>query len=223
MSEHAIEADGLVKVYEAGRAPALDGVSLKVGAGEWVAVSGPSGCGKSTFLHLAAALDSPTAGTLRVFGTDLAQHPSLDSYRRHEIGVVFQFHHLLPHLDANDNITVAMMGGTLTRKERRAHASSLLERVGLGGKDGVRPTGLSGGERQRLAIARAASNTPRLLLADEPTGALDSAATEGVLALFRSLRAEEGTTILMVTHDPAVAAVADRTVRMRDGRVVAGA
>jgi putative ABC transport system ATP-binding protein len=214
----AIEIRGARRVYP-GNVEALRGVDLTVGFGEWVAITGPSGCGKSTLLHLLAAIDTPTAGSVIVGGRDLVTVRDLGAYRRNEVGLVFQFHDLLPQLSAQLNVELPMFGTHRSAHERRARAIELLFDVGLGGCEHRLPTELSGGERQRVAIARALANEPKILLADEPTGSLDSDSTERFLALLDRL-ASAGTTIVMVTHDLGVAAHADRIVTMRDGRVV---
>lgn len=216
----AIEAIDVVKTFDRGVLRPLDGASLTVAKGEWVALTGPSGCGKSTLLHLIAALDVPTSGRILVNGRDLSRIRDLDGYRRREVGLVFQLHNLLPMLSAIQNVEVAMLGTGRSPGEQRDRAMELLRAVGLEKRAKTRPPALSGGERQRLATARALANRPSLLLADEPTGSLDSQASKGVLGLLGAIRAETGLTILMVTHDPAVAAAADRIIYMRDGRVV---
>lgn len=216
----AIEAIDVVKTFDRGVLRPLDGASLTVAKGEWVALTGPSGCGKSTLLHLIAALDVPTSGRILVNGRDLSRISDLDGYRRREVGLVFQLHNLLPMLSAIQNVEVAMLGTGRSPGEQRDRAMELLRAVGLEKRAKTRPPALSGGERQRLATARALANRPSLLLADEPTGSLDSQASKGVLGLLGAIRAETGLTILMVTHDPAVAAAADRIIYMRDGRVV---
>lgn len=216
----AIEAIDVVKTFDRGVLRPLDGASLTVAKGEWVALTGPSGCGKSTLLHLIAALDVPTSGRILVNGRDLSRIRDLDGYRRREVGLVFQLHNLLPMLSAIQNVEVAMLGTGRSPGDQRDRAMELLRAVGLEKRAKTRPPALSGGERQRLATARALANRPSLLLADEPTGSLDSQASKGVLGLLGAIRAETGLTILMVTHDPAVAAAADRIIYMRDGRVV---
>ena len=216
----AIQMVDVTKTFDRGLVNALNGVSMTVGKGEWVALVGPSGCGKSTSLHLIAALDTPTSGKIIVNGRDLASIPSLDLYRRMEVGLVFQLHNLLPNLTALQNVEVAMFGNGLHHRAQSERALELLDGVSLGHRVRVRPPGLSGGERQRLAIARALANNPSVILADEPTGALDSGSAETVLALFRRIRDERGVTILLVTHDREVAAAADRIVSMRDGRII---
>ena len=216
----AVEMSDVCKYFDGGLVKALDGLTLRVERGECVAVTGPSGCGKSTMLHLIAALDGPTSGTLRVGGTDLAEEGDLPRYRREHIGLVFQLHNLLPQLSAAQNVEVAMFGTQLSRHQRSERARLLLAEVGLEGMESRPPTKLSGGERQRVAIARALSNEPDLLLADEPTGSLDERSVERVLDLFRRLRSERpAMTMMIVTHDPRVAASADRTIHLRDGRV----
>jgi len=216
----AVELVDVAKYFDRGAVHALDGLSLTVAAGEWVSVTGPSGCGKSTMLHLLAALDRPTGGALKVAGRDVTRLHDAARYRRTDVGLVFQLHHLLPQLSAVENVEVAMFGTGRSRAERRQRAMTLLADVDLGGRESRPPTRLSGGERQRVAIARALANEPRLLLADEPTGGLDEEAVARVLGLFRELRSgHPELTVIVVTHDPIVAAAADRVVRLRAGRV----
>jgi putative ABC transport system ATP-binding protein len=211
----------VTKSFDNGKVPALAGVSLTVQPREFVAITGPSGCGKSTLLHLLATLDHPTSGTVRVEGIETGSHMHHpNEFRRNQIGLVFQLHNLLPHLTAQQNIEIVMFDTRRSRREKHDRACELLDEVQLGAMAQRRPPELSGGERQRVAIARALANSPTLLLADEPTGALDTAGVERVLDLMRRLRGEEGVTIVMVTHDMHVAAAADRIVHMRDGRVV---
>jgi len=213
----AIEAIDLCKSF--GRVDALDHLSLTVDDGEYVAVTGPSGCGKSTFLHLVAALDRPDSGSLRVHGVDVTKKRHADRYRREDVGLVFQLHDLLPHLRALENVEVAMLGTGRRRSEQRERAHHLLGAVDLTGREKRRPPELSGGERQRVAIARALANEPRLLLADEPTGSLDSASVARVLDLLAHLREHNSITIVVVTHDAKVAAAADRIVTLEDGHL----
>lgn len=216
-----ISIHGLVKEFEEGRLRALDGIDLEVKAGEFVAIAGPSGCGKSTLLHLIAALDRPTAGTIVVAGHNLATaRISLNEYRGRDVGIVFQLDNLLPTLSASENVQVPMFGHGLSGKERHRRAEELLALVGLSERVHYRATQLSGGERQRVAIARALANNPAILLADEPTGRLDTASGKRVLDLITDIRNERGLTVVLVSHDPAVAARADRIVRMLDGRIV---
>lgn len=215
-----VDVQNVLKTFEDGRIPALNGASLTVLPGEFVAIMGPSGCGKSTLLHLIGALDQPDGGEIRIGGRNLSEIGDLSRYRGREVGFIFQLHNLLPSLTASENVQVPMFETERSRRDRREHASRLLALVGLNGKDDQRPTKLSGGERQRVAIARALANDPPILLADEPTGSLDSVAGQRILDLLEELRAQRGITVLLVTHDPSVAARADRVVRMLDGRVV---
>ena len=214
----AIQAIDVVKLYD-GVVRALDGVNLTISYGEFVALMGPSGCGKSTLLHLLAALDNPTSGRIIVNGRDLRSAGN-DRFRRMEIGLVFQLHNLLPHLNALENVQIPMFGTGMNHTERLKRAKELLEEMDLQGKNKMTPPRLSGGERQRLAIARALANNPSIILADEPTGNLDSASVDRLLALFRRIRDEHAVTILLATHDVHVASSADRIVHMRDGRIV---
>ncbi len=215
-----IEAVELTKGYEEGRIAALTGMSLAVRPGEFVGIVGPSGCGKSTLLHLIAALDRPDSGLLRVAGHDLAHEPDLSHYRAQHIGIIFQLHNLLPSLTASENVQVPMFELGWRGRDRDARARELLGLVGLQGREAHRPTQLSGGERQRVAIGRALANDPRILLADEPTGSLDSQAGGMILDLLERVRSERGTTLVLVTHDAGVAGRADRLVHMLDGRAI---
>jgi putative ABC transport system ATP-binding protein len=199
---------------------ALRGVSLDVGAGEYIAVVGPSGCGKSTLLQLLGGLDAPTAGTVEVLGTrlDSLSDRELTRLRLLRLGFVFQRFHLLPVLTARENVELPMAEAGVPARERRARALALLDYVGLAPRAGHRATQLSGGEMQRVAVARALANRPAVLLADEPTGELDAATGQGILDLFRRLNAD-GATLVVVTHDDRLAAEAGRVVRMLDGRI----
>jgi putative ABC transport system ATP-binding protein len=217
----AVRLVGVTKLFDEGLIRALDGVTMTVERGEFVAITGPSGCGKSTLLHLIAALDEPTAGTITVNGHDLRATDS-DLFRRNEVGLVFQLHNLLPHLSALENVEVAMFSNGMGHKQQRERAGELLEAVGLAPKASAPPPRLAGGERQRLAIARALANNPSIILADEPTGNLDSVSADRILALFRRIREQRGVTIMLVTHDVQVAATAGRMIMMRDGRVIEG-
>lgn len=201
-----------------GQVEALRGVDLTIESGETVAITGPSGCGKSTLLHLLAAIDSPTGGSISAAGTDLSRWRDIGDYRRRYVGLVFQFHDLLPRIPVSANVELPMFGTGRSARQRRQRAQELLELVDMGFAARRLPTEISGGERQRVAIARALANDPTVLLADEPTGSLDSASTDRVIDLFRSLR-DEGRTIVIVTHATEVAAIADTVVHMRDGIV----
>ena len=222
MSELVVETRGLRKTFESEGAPvrALRGVDFEMNAGEFVAVMGPSGCGKSTLLNLVAGLDTPTDGEVSLAGEPLVgkSEDELAIMRRRHIGIVFQFFNLLEGMSVLENVTLPAVIAGAPRK-RAETRRDLLDLLGLADKAKDAPGVLSGGQRQRLAIARALANEPTLLLADEPTGALDSEGGHEVLELFRRLHAG-GQTILMVTHDDDVAAAADRIVRMRDGRIV---
>jgi putative ABC transport system ATP-binding protein len=214
---------GLEKEYGQGEGlvRAVDGVELEVATGETLAVMGPSGCGKSTLLHLLGGLERPSAGEVWLAGRciDELSEKALARLRRHAIGFVFQAFHLMDELTAAENVEVpALLAGRSPRAARR-RATELLERVGLTDRAKHLPSALSGGERQRVAIARALSNEPQVVLADEPTGNLDSAATLDVLRLLDSLRSA-GQTLLVVTHDSRIAATADRLISMRDGAFV---
>ena len=217
----AVRARGLVKRYEQGRITALDGLDLDVRAGEFVAVCGPSGCGKSTLLNLISVIDRPDAGQLNVCGKLVADLSEADANRLRSsvVGLVFQLHNLLPGLTALENVQVPMLATACNRHTRVRHARDLLARVGLADRQNALPTALSGGERQRVAIARALANNPKLLLADEPTGAIDSKTGERLFDLLTEVQTDFGTTLLVVTHDQHVAARADRVLHMLDGRI----
>ena len=200
---------------------AVDGIDLAVEHGEFVSVMGPSGCGKSTLLHLLGGLDRPTSGEIHLDGerVDGLKEAAWARLRRRRIGVVFQAYNLVEDLSARDNLELPAVLAGASPSKARARADALLEELGIGAKAGVAPADLSGGERQRVAIGRALVNGPDLLLADEPTGALDSRATTEVLQLLGRLHAG-GQTMVLVTHDPRVATTADRLLTMRDGQVV---
>ena len=220
-----LQTQDLKKHYTMGETVvrALDGVSLGVQQGEFLALVGTSGSGKSTLLNLIAGLDHATEGSLRIFDQDLAQmtREQLSVHRRKNVGIIFQSFNLVSTMSAAENVTLAMMFAGVPRTEREGRAASLLESVGLGGRQRHRPKELSGGEQQRVAIARALSNDPHLLLADEPTGNLDSRTSGEIMAVLRALNVRDGKTIIMVTHDPALAAEnAHRTVTLLDGAVI---
>jgi ABC-type lipoprotein export system ATPase subunit len=225
MSENGtlIRVNGLRKEFGKGDAlvRAVDGVDLSVAAAETVAIMGPSGCGKSTLLHLLGGLERADGGEIELAGSRLDRlgERGLAKLRRTAMGFVFQAFHLIDELTARENVELpALLAGRSPGAARR-RAVELLDRVGLADRAGFLPTALSGGQRQRVAIARALSNEPRVVLADEPTGNLDSAATMEVLRLFGKLR-EDGQTLIIVTHDPRIAATADRLITMRDGMFV---
>ena len=222
MKDLVVETRALRKSFDAEGAPvrALRGVDFELANGEFVAVMGPSGCGKSTLLNIVAGLDTPTDGEIALAGESLVgrSEDELAILRRRHVGIVFQFFNLLEGMSALENVTLPAVIAGAPRKRAEVRARDLLDLLGLAEKAKDAPGVLSGGQRQRLAIARALANEPTLLLADEPTGALDSEGGHEVLELFRRLHAS-GQTILMVTHDDTVARAADRIVRMRDGRI----
>jgi putative ABC transport system ATP-binding protein len=220
-----IRVDSVTKTYQAGAPPALDEVSMSVAAGEVVAVMGPSGSGKSTLLNLIAGLDRPTSGTVTVAGRriDNLGESALARFRARHIGIIFQFFNLLDDLTVQDNVLLPAQLGGASRRLARARAHEVLERMGIDQHRNAYPARLSGGQRQRVAIARALVNSPHVLLADEPTGALDTTTGAEIGALLRELNAA-GQTLVLVTHDPALAALyAARTVHIVDGRVATAA
>jgi putative ABC transport system ATP-binding protein len=222
----AIHIANLHRRYDMGgtHVDALRGVNLTIAQGEFVALVGPSGSGKSTVLNLIGGLDRPTEGEVWVDGMELTAQDErgLTAHRRHRVGFIFQSFNLLPRLTALENVALPLMFSGVPERQRLARAQMVLEQVGLGGRLTHRPTQLSGGEQQRVAIARALVGEPTLLLADEPTGNLDTATGGEIMALLKVLNAEHGLTLLAVTHDPEVAAFADRIVRLRDGQVEEG-
>jgi ABC-type lipoprotein export system ATPase subunit len=216
----------LKKHYQMGSATvrALDGVSISVHEGEFVALLGASGSGKSTLLNLIAGLDHPTHGALQIFGRDLAQmsRDELSVHRRLSVGIIFQSFNLISTMSAAENVALSMMFAGVPRVDRDTRAREILESMGLGDRREHRPKELSGGEQQRVAIARALANDPHLLLADEPTGNLDSRTSRDIMSVLQELNVTRGKTVIMVTHDPALAQkYAHRTVTLMDGMVVA--
>jgi putative ABC transport system ATP-binding protein len=215
-----IDLDGVTKVYRTGSfaVAALRGISLSIDDGEYVAVMGPSGSGKSTLMHILGCLDVPSAGTYRLAGEDVSHmgELALASVRNRRIGFIFQQFNLLPSLTAWRNVEMPLSYAGVGRPERRERAIAALERVGLGDRIHHRPGELSGGQQQRVAIARALVGDPDLILADEPTGALDSKSADDIMALLDELHAA-GRTLVLITHDADVAGVAQRTIRIRDG------
>lgn len=215
-----ISCRGLTKVYEGGKSgwPALRGISFDIGPGEFAAVTGPSGCGKSTLLNIIGLLDEPSGGGYFLHGRDVVKMSDLErsDARRDGIGFVFQAFHLLNRLTALDNVCLPMMYAGAPDKAIKSRAHELLHKVGLKGKERKTPLELSGGERQRVAIARALANSPKIILADEPTGNLDSSSSREVMNMLLVLN-KEGITVVMVTHDRELAALAGRNIRMMDG------
>ena len=223
MTQPVIHVSGLGKSYEtaAGPFPALIGVNLEVAAGEYLAIMGPSGSGKSTFMNLLGCLDTPTSGDYFLAGENVAHlgADALARLRNRTLGFVFQGFNLLPRMTLADNVALPLVYAGLGREARRARAQALLDKVGVGRYADSLPARISGGQQQRVAIARALVNSPRVLLADEPTGNLDSHTSEEIMRLFGELNGE-GLTVVLVTHEADVAAHARRQVRFRDGRIV---
>lgn len=223
MAASVIRVAGLGKSYQtaAGEFPALRGVDLEITAGEYVAIMGPSGSGKSTFMNLLGCLDTPSAGDYFLAGVNVAQmsKDDLARLRNRTIGFVFQGFNLLPRMSLQDNVALPLVYAGVDKETRRARARVLLDRVGLGKYAESLPNRISGGQQQRVAIARALVNAPRLILADEPTGNLDSHTSEEIMRLFGELNAD-GITIVLVTHEPDIAEHAGRQVRFLDGRIV---
>ncbi len=215
-----IEIVGLKKSFDNGKIKALDGIDLEVAQGEFISIMGPSGSGKSTLLNMVAALDTPDAGDILVEGKSLLNEiEDVASYRARTVGFIFQLHNLLPHLTALENILIPMFEIKASKEEKIRRAQKLLEKIGL--KDRMRsfPPELSGGERQKVAIARALANNPRILLADEPTGNIDSKSSQQILRLFKEFRQRNKVTMILVTHESVVAETAQRTVHISDGRI----
>ncbi len=216
-----VETHNLTKIYGNGAAVyALDDLNLTIYAGEFLAVMGPSGSGKSTLLNMIGALDKPTSGRILVNGEDLAALHDVDRFRAHTVGFVFQLHNLLPALTARENVEVPMHGQGIGEREMTERAEHLLEIVGLPDRMRHLPGQLSGGQRQRVAVARALANNPAIILADEPTGSLDTQSGGEIMDLLEAINRDQGTTLLVVTHDPKVARRTRRILTMRDGKVV---
>jgi putative ABC transport system ATP-binding protein len=218
MTETLLEARGLAKSYDEGRIEALRGVDLSIAAGEFLAISGPSGSGKSTLLQLLGGLDTPTAGQVLFRNQALGSAIGLDAYRSRQVGFIFQAFHLLPTLTALDNVQVAMLAVKWGADRRAERAETLLCEMGLEHRLRQYPNQLSAGERQRVAIARALANDPAILLADEPTGNLDSANSARILEILIGIQKGRGMTLIVVTHESEIANAAPRHIRLRDGR-----
>jgi putative ABC transport system ATP-binding protein len=223
MSEAVLKIENLSKSYALGKrsVQALSGVNLQVNKSEFVAIMGPSGSGKTTLLNVLGCLDKPTSGRVLLDGVNIAKLPETELYkiRRNKIGFVFQTFNLLPYLNAIENVELPMECTKKSKSERRRRASKLLEMVGLSGREGHRPQRLSAGEQQRVAIARALANDPAILLADEPTGNLDTKNKQELVKLLASLNLNQGTTIIVVTHDGQVAAHTERVLLLKDGKI----
>jgi putative ABC transport system ATP-binding protein len=217
--ENIIEIHNLKKNYDKGNIKALNGIDLEIKKGEFISIMGPSGSGKSTLLNMIGALDRAEEGFIKVADIDLMEKADLSEFRSQEIGFVFQMHNLIPNLTVLENVEIPMYEGKLTSEQMRERALELLDAVGLRGKAETNPTKLSGGERQRVAIARALVNHPSIILADEPTGALDSKTGDVILKLLKDLHNKEHVTLVMVTHEPYVAKMADRILNVFDGKI----
>ena len=215
-----VEISNLVKSYENGHIKALNGIDLTIEEGEFVSIIGPSGSGKSTLLNMLGALDSPDSGYINVAGYDLISNKNLNEFRAQKIGFVFQLHNLIPNLSVVENIEIPMFTSKLSNSEMRNKALALLDIVGLRDKASQKPSKLSGGERQRVAIARALANSPSIILADEPTGSLDSKTSTKILKQLIDLHKNNKVTLIIVTHDMSVARLADRVIEVLDGKLV---
>ena len=215
-----VEINCLYKSYENGNIKALNGIDLTIKEGEFVSIIGPSGSGKSTLLNMLGALDLPDKGSIKVAGYDLLSNKKLNEFRSQKIGFVFQLHNLIPNLSVVENIEIPMFTSKMSNSEMRSRALELLDIVDLKDKASLKPSKLSGGERQRVAIARSLANNPSIILADEPTGSLDSKTSTKILKQLIDLHKHEHVTLIVVTHDMDVAKLADRTIEVLDGKLV---
>ncbi|MBI4812818.1 MAG: ABC transporter ATP-binding protein [Methanobacterium sp.] len=218
-NENIINIKDLKKKYDDGQTAALDGVDLEIRKGEFVSLMGPSGSGKTTLLNMIGALDSAEEGSISVAGHNLMEKKDFSSFRSKEIGFIFQFHNLIPNLTVSENVQIPMLETDIQDEEMAKRANKLLESLNLGNKVDQVPTKLSGGERQRVAIARALVNHPSIILADEPTGSLDSQTGDIILNILREIHQKENVTLLLVTHEPYVADMADRKISLMDGKI----
>lgn len=219
MNTNIIEIKNLVKKYDDGITIALDGIDLEIKKGEFVSIVGPSGSGKSTLLNMLGALDQADEGSIKVAGYDLMEKKDFSHFRSKEIGFIFQLHNLIPNLTVSENVQIPMLQTKISDEEMIERANDLLESLNLSSKINQFPTKLSGGERQRVAIARALVNHPSIILADEPTGALDSKTGDVILDVLKKIHQKEQVTLIMVTHEQYVAEMADRTIEVRDGQI----
>ena len=216
---NAVEIKDLYKSYENGRIKALNGIDLTIAEGEFVSIIGPSGSGKSTLLNMLGALDVPDSGSIHVAGEDLTSSKNLNKFRGEKIGFIFQLHNLIPNISVRENVEIPMFTQGMSSKDMKSRALKLLEDVGLKDKADILPSKLSGGERQRVAIARALANNPSIILADEPTGSLDSKTSSRILRQLIDLHESKNVTLIIVTHDMDVAKLADRAIQVLDGEV----
>ena len=222
MSSEIYKLENVTREYRDAGVVALDGATLAITEGEFVAVAGRSGSGKSTLLDLLGALDRPSSGRVSYRGEDLGSMPRLDRIRQKEFGFVFQLHHLIPILTLRENVEIPMYGTGISVAGRKKRASELLEAVGLAHRADFLPVRVSGGERQRTALARALANSPRVIIADEPTGNVDLETADEMLEYLERLRAEKNVTIIVATHDPGIESRADRVIRLSEGKIVSG-
>ena len=224
MSKPVLQIENLNKTYMLGKRPvnALTNLSLQVNQGEFIAIMGPSGSGKTTLLNVIGCIDKPSSGKVLIDGIDVGSTPEHELYkiRRDKMGFVFQSFNLLPYLNARENVELPMEGKQKSREERKKRASELLALVGLSGRENHRPQRLSAGEQQRVAIARALANNPAIILADEPTGNLDSKNKQEIMKLLANLNIQQGTTIIMVSHDTDAARHTERMLLLKDGKIV---
>ena len=217
---NAVEIKDLYKSYENGNIKALNGIDLTIKDGEFVSIIGPSGSGKSTLLNMLGALDIPDSGFINVAGQDLKSSKKLNEFRSEKIGFIFQLHNLIPNISVVENVEIPMYTQKMSSKDMRSKALRLLDDVGLRDKAEIKPNKLSGGERQRVAIARALANDPSIILADEPTGSLDSKTSSKILKQLIDLHEDKNVTLIIVTHDMDVAKLADRVIEVLDGEIV---
>ena len=217
--ENIIALQNLRKMFDNGRTPALNGIDLEIKKGEFVSLMGPSGSGKTTLLNMIGALDRADDGNITVAGQNLMEKKDFSSFRSKEIGFIFQFHNLIPNLTVSENVQIPMLETDVPDEEMAQRANKILESLNLGNKVDQIPTKLSGGERQRVAIARALMNHPSIILADEPTGSLDSKTGDIILNILREIHQKENVTLLLVTHEPYVANMADRKISLKDGKI----
>ena len=217
---NAVEIKDLYKSYENGKIKALNGIDLTIKDGEFVSIIGPSGSGKSTLLNMLGALDVPDSGSISVAGEDLKSSKSLNKFRGEKIGFIFQLHNLIPNISVRENVEIPMFTQGMSSKDMKNRALKLLDDVGLKDKADILPNKLSGGERQRVAIARALANDPSIILADEPTGSLDSKTISKILKQLIDLHEDKNVTLIIVTHDMDVAKLADRVVEVLDGEII---
>ena len=217
---NAVEIKDLYKSYEDGKIKALNGINLTIEDGEFVSIIGPSGSGKSTLLNMLGALDVPDSGVINVAGQDLNSSKKLNEFRSEKIGFIFQLHNLIPNISVRENVEIPMYTQAMSSSEMKNRALKLLDDVGLGDKADILPSKLSGGERQRVAIARALANEPSIILADEPTGSLDSKTSSKILKQLIDLHEDKNVTLIIVTHDMDVAKLADRVIEVLDGEII---